>query len=704
MLSIRRNKLHSLPSWLCLLPALQTLCLDGNPFQGPWRALVEPLLAKTPMTPAYPPSTPVPMRQLSASMAENEGDATDIEDSSDTDPASPRFNGGKGQIAEDEDHTITPGHAPILSRSVTTPSTQGINGNGSPPGQSRTPLQRTRTTPNRAYFDQTRTNKAPSPVGSQLPPRREELNAQGEREVRKMKSAGDLRRGRSATASQDPSAGPPPLATYSSASSSNLLSHSSPPPIMPVNAKRFGSLGPSSSLGLNTRPPINAARPQLSKSLWDDPSTSSETSPHPEPQRKSYASSSTVVSQPSTPNHETMGGSTSRRPSKDGKEKNSRWGFLKKMSMGKIKGENTSPSPPVPQARSLSGPRPPLPPFKSDGLSSNGQIRPMALAHSQSERSSKTPQIDLRFSSIGILDMPVINPPPSPPQITKKPSRDLLRGPSFKSSPKLPSHPPVAAASTGLLAPPIPTPRNAKRRSFLPFEAPGTLSIPIPDSSAFLPNVTVTNGSTGTGDDPRQSPRDPTPSPTTPALDAEQYIRREEERAREAYMRALRSVMAYLKDMNDLAQSQQPNPVSMYGGSGDEPAPGTRSRRPTMVERELSMVSSGSGSDASSHLRSAESMLGLRSGTSSQTLSVATTDSSSSMDERKYKDDKGKRSKIIQEIVTYVAPCLAIFCCSLLMLNVQDRTDVCKRSSGTRRYIYQACRDPGQLTERRGVK
>lgn len=51
--------MHSLPSWLCLLPSLQELYLDGNPFQGPWQALVEPLLAKTSMPLAYPPSTPI---------------------------------------------------------------------------------------------------------------------------------------------------------------------------------------------------------------------------------------------------------------------------------------------------------------------------------------------------------------------------------------------------------------------------------------------------------------------------------------------------------------------------------------------------------------------------------------------------------------------------------------------------------------------
>ena len=56
--SVRRNKLHALPSWLCLLPALQTLCVDGNSFQGPWKALVEPLLAKVATSHVHSPSTP----------------------------------------------------------------------------------------------------------------------------------------------------------------------------------------------------------------------------------------------------------------------------------------------------------------------------------------------------------------------------------------------------------------------------------------------------------------------------------------------------------------------------------------------------------------------------------------------------------------------------------------------------------------------
>jgi hypothetical protein len=67
-LSVQRNKMNALPSWLCLLFSLQTLYVDGNPFQGPWKALVEPLLAEGPMTPMYPTSTltwPLPSASIS---------------------------------------------------------------------------------------------------------------------------------------------------------------------------------------------------------------------------------------------------------------------------------------------------------------------------------------------------------------------------------------------------------------------------------------------------------------------------------------------------------------------------------------------------------------------------------------------------------------------------------------------------------------
>ena len=61
MLSIQRNRMHSLPGWLCLLLSLQELYPDGNPFQGPWQALVDPLLAKLPAPPSCLPTLHLPL-------------------------------------------------------------------------------------------------------------------------------------------------------------------------------------------------------------------------------------------------------------------------------------------------------------------------------------------------------------------------------------------------------------------------------------------------------------------------------------------------------------------------------------------------------------------------------------------------------------------------------------------------------------------
>lgn len=53
-LSIRRNNLSHLPSWLHHLTKLERLCIEDNPLQGPWKKILAPLL------PQAPPITAVP--------------------------------------------------------------------------------------------------------------------------------------------------------------------------------------------------------------------------------------------------------------------------------------------------------------------------------------------------------------------------------------------------------------------------------------------------------------------------------------------------------------------------------------------------------------------------------------------------------------------------------------------------------------------
>ncbi|KAF8167917.1 hypothetical protein B0H34DRAFT_37639 [Crassisporium funariophilum] len=627
--SVRRNKLNALPSWLCLLPALQTLCVDGNPFQGPWKALVDPLLAKVPSTPVYPPSTPMlPLSAGAMSNADTETE-TDIDDFSDPEATSPGMSNyiHNSPEEEDQDHTITPARAPFMGRSTTSPLPAAIPSMPQPK-----PLARTRTTPNRNYFDQTRgksTVAAASDPRARNVPMGKHLEdpgySGGEREIRKMKSAGDLRRGKSANAVPAENEMPRPTLTHypTSVSSSNLLNMSSSPE-QSYN-KRFASLGPNSQPITSIRPPLNAARPQLSQSMWDGSGNS---------HNNTIGRSSSYAPAP-TPPMQNMSNSDMPEPKPDrrqrpSREKSSRWGFLKKMSMGKIKPDTPSASP--------------------SGSPSSNRLNTISRPHTSGggsnsarafDRLSKSPQIDFRLSTTGILDsLPMMSPPPPP---SPNPQGTLSVPPS----------------SNGLLSPPVTQMKATKRRSFLPIDVPGVMSLSIPENSSFISAVAVSHE----GED--QDTRILVPAPS-PVLDHEQYISREQDRARDAYTRALRSVMAYLKDMNDLGTVQQGNPLSMYGASTGEEHPPIRSRRPTVVEsqRELSMTSNGSTtimatlSDVSAQLRSSDSIAGMRSGSSSQTLSVATTDSTGSSEERKYKDDKLKRAKIIQEILkterTYV--------------------------------------------------
>lgn len=65
-LSVRRNRLTHLPSWLHLLRTLEHLYVDGNPFKGPWLRVIASILPKqvqylphTEPSPQYPTSAPI---------------------------------------------------------------------------------------------------------------------------------------------------------------------------------------------------------------------------------------------------------------------------------------------------------------------------------------------------------------------------------------------------------------------------------------------------------------------------------------------------------------------------------------------------------------------------------------------------------------------------------------------------------------------
>ncbi|KAH9946674.1 hypothetical protein B0H21DRAFT_742600 [Amylocystis lapponica] len=622
-LSIRRNKLSSLPSWLCLLPALETLLVDGNPFQGPWKALMEPLLASSPMTPLYPPSTPI-FPPSSASVQSSLTD-TDVEDDL------PWHDHDRQQhAAQEEEDTITPARAPHLARAVTSPTTSAPVDSASPR------LSRTRTTPNRAHYDKTRSATKSAVItgssgSSSRPASSKGEQESEEREVRRMKSAGELRRNYSSLSqatSKSAASSPqrPTLSNYVTASGSDLFNPGSPRESQVLPPKRFASLGAGALSPGGNRPRLNT-----DSSFWD--STPAEDDEDdgalpPMPRRATLprghpdAPPMEPSSRPVTP---------SMYPTKEEKEKHSRWGFLKKMSMGKMRPDQ----PPPARASPLPGGRhPPL--ARNSSSKAPGQTLGM-------------PQIDVRISTTGTLlrgqghTYPAMPPPESLPTVAEP-------------SPEVPEKPSVDALkiATNTLLAPTSTSRAMKRRSFLPIDMP-PMTIPAP--SSFVPGLTATSEP----DDPDDLPPDPLPKETL-----EEIHLREEERAREARTRALRSVMAYLKDMHDLGLSQMH--TAPTGAAVEVLGSGLRSRRPTVVENGrlasensvMSIASASTRPDSSVPLRSVDSMLALRSGSTTQTNSVATTDSggSGNGEERKYKDDKVKRSRIIREIVeterTYV--------------------------------------------------
>ncbi|TDL28319.1 hypothetical protein BD410DRAFT_737533 [Rickenella mellea] len=670
-LSIRRNKLNSLPSWLCLLPCLESLLVDANSFQGPWKALVEPLLAKTPMTPMYPPSTPM-FPQLSAALSSSAGTDTEQSDAEDQGNESRSFSNppsagqdGRFTTALDEEHTITAAHAPLLARSTTSPA----------PAMFPQQLTRTRTTPNRSFYDRSRTpsyvlstpesqssttSTAPLPAPTEGADKSSRVNDSGyfsSRQVRRMRSAGEIRRAadtRSPSEFSTPQR--PTLSHYAtSVSSSNLLGTRTleePTELLPQIPQRFASLGVTSRT-----PSRTTSRSGVVNSMWNDHSVDEEadadiespsrpisrargTSPLPRKDRDSRTEELERIGRDQvTPLKPKVAGEKERPAAR-------RWGFLKKMSMGKMKSDSSSTP-----ARSMSRPSTAQGRFASaPSTPSLGRTNDVLLSGVPRLAVPSIIDLDLSDSASAFASQS-----PSPTPVLSTPVTSKLAGTT--DALKAPSQSP-----TGLLGVPTPTGRSAKRRSFLPIDGLPSLNIPIPSISHFLPGLTATNGADDIDHGTAQSP-----TIVESPVEAEVKERQEQEKIREANARALRSVMAYLKDMNDLTTSNQNNAMSVYGMTS--PSMQERPRRATIgesgrVQSDSSIASNDYSSSipsvpSSSHLRSPESTAGNRSGSSSATMSVATTDSNGSgSEDRKYKEDASKRTMVIREIIeterTYV--------------------------------------------------
>lgn len=375
------------------------------------------------------------------------------------------------------------------------------------------------------------------------------------------------------------------------------------------STKRFASLGPAQGPGGGS---LTRARPALVDRMWDADGDADVEGDGEERNK--------LTNRPVGSSDQDRDPDATRPAKAKGK-----WGFLKKMSMGRMRPEGTG-RPLNPQSSARSRHTSP----QEAGVqrdSSSSDLPP----------NETSPTAKLRKGS---------REPPYPP------------GANATSPPPLPVLTIPSQPSLSSLVVPSAQLRPLKRRSFLSLDAPPALNIPIPSTVPFLHETIIATN--GIEEEPMSSsvvePGAEQPSPL--------LLQELEQQASDA--RALRSVMAYLRDMADLGMSS-----SSHGGPMDGSNPSTfnlgstssqdnedaRSRRPTLVEssRVLSNGSLASNASSGSGFGGTVSRSEER---RANTMSVVTTSSSGSgkCDEERsrHKDDKSKRALIIKEIVEYV--------------------------------------------------
>jgi hypothetical protein len=679
--------MYSLPSWLCLLPALEALYVEGNQFQGPWKALLEPLVPR-PVAPfrsstlpltaqLYSPITPHTANSMVSSAAASSSDL-------DYSESGQLLSSTAGNPAQYDDRTITntstagAGHTPVATTNNVPwkqdPPVQresmainpkphisiAASANTRPRGPSETlsarpntthgedvlghrrKLSRTKTTPTR------RTSRPLSFLGSQLHNPSQTLESGGGAETHTQHQREDSSRDGAAQGQQ--------LA--------EMDSYAPPSPV-----RRMKSAGDIKH-GVSGRPAAKSMHESSSSKsniMGDDPrfmSLGSRGPPKPD-----YRSLTATIFDPSS--------RSLRSPKDNDKEREkSKWGFFKKISTSVVR-----PKTPVDSERNhrLGPPRQMSSPLQSSVMATSKLgATPAGLRSTVSLHSTQT----------------------SPPRrLTKKPSASTLSvahtstatlmppgsKPSSATGPMGQTGPlPAAALSTpNLLAPTNPplTPTSQKRRSFLPVDGPSPITVPGPSASN---TIIITDDQDSTQLDGLSSLYY-SPSPY------------DDEKERERHIRGLRSVMAYLRDMSDLnaGTSQGAAAAAIAAAKArNVPPPSTaqtpdqprvmRSRGPTLGSAdasqalsEASFSTTASSAPMSMFSQNPASMsFSPTSTTASVGLAAAavglnkppsfgdydgsaggnrdSSGSSHNIDEKKYKDDKGKRAMIVKEIMTYV--------------------------------------------------
>jgi hypothetical protein len=487
-------------------------------------------------------------------------------------------------------------------------------------GSSNTPesshsLARTRTTPGRAYTHRLREgNRSLSSVVSRSTTSSRPTTSQafgsetqlGRLGIRKMRSAGDLKASPAA-----PIVPPPHSATAAGdrgfRSAPMTMAFPGPSPSRSAHESPFQEHAPE--IPKDNSRPRHTPRQSVAAAALDSPPSSS-----------------------ATDRRFTTGGgeqpSSLRSQMREAKEKFAKWGFLRKISMGKMKIDSSTSSRTSPQ-------NPPGNISISHGNTS-AQLDARSLANATGVPDTfASPDASIPLSApLPASPLPAFPLPASPLPASPLPASPLPASP-LPASP-VPTHSPDALVSPSLSAP---SPSFTKRRSFLPLDRVPVADRPISDEAAStnyrFDEVAGLNGLSVPNSSPNEG--------------VVKSVQDNPEEAFEGYNRALRSVMAYLRDMNDLSSSTNPPVPGPYMPSHEEqPGSTLHSRRPTLGA--IDQVSEAPPMDGSAPgpFRQTESMLSSR--TSSQTFSVVTSASNDSGGDRRL-NDKGKRAMVVREII-----------------------------------------------------
>ncbi|CAG7847654.1 SubName: Full=Uncharacterized protein {ECO:0000313/EMBL:CCA72479.1} [Serendipita indica DSM 11827] len=643
-LSMRNNRMHSLPSWLCLLPHLEALYVEGNPFQGPWKALVEGLIPRPvagPITPSvkslfYAPNTPHTANsigstdvseyheeELTAQPRPTQANANPWtkghRSTSSRDLNVPVFPSGSANAAGARSRAVTLGdkddarpatatrarpqmHDPHSPRPHTSFGTHDMAG-------ART-LSRTKTAPSRrpsaSNSISSLLQQTPPPMGDdRLHP---ETNGGGGRSP-----AGSFNLGRANSAVRSTEA--LALQTERSSGPVDAEAEALERGMSPNTMRRMKSTGDMRT-GVNAASPANRSEQSISGEFGDSNSSGlgkfmsvGARGPMKEEYRALTATMFETPSTSYTP-QATIRAAKEREKEKD-KDRN-KWGFLKKMSKTRLRSGSVANE----DDAKASGVGPPThtigPPRTMGGMGGPSETLPLMPHSSAGNTTPGAPSAPfMTASQVGFRSSTSLNQT-SPPRRFIRPS--LVHSSSWVRL-QLPSRV-VGPRRRRVLAPPPVSPINpkkTKRRSFLPIGGPAPISIPpTHNGSIVLASSDPTQESFGL-----ESPGYPA-SPLSLTVESE-------EKQREQHQRALKSVMGYLRDMCDLsagtssgaaavaaaaaAAQAQVNSNPNFAQQHSESTPGSRgpgsrsvSRRPTLsstdAARTLSEFSNAASSTA----------------------------------------------------------------------------------------------------------